>query len=159
MYNNSDNFACNIEAVVFVRQATHQAMYLASFTHCTAVNQEQSLEFDLNFIDCFLQKCSTKLNSLRGTIETSNCKILDFSYDKLRNLLKEIQNQIIMTGYSSCFYCELTAVASSNDIELNNDLEFFKYSATHLSELKYVLNSDKNALIESLKLDQSKKSI
>ena len=141
-----------------MRKATHQAMYLASFTHCTAVNQEQSLEFDLNFIDCFLQKCS-KLNSLRGTIEASNCKIPEFSYDKLRNLLKEIQNQIITTGYSSCFYCELTAVGSSSDIELNNDLEFFKYSATHLSELKYVLNSDKNALMESLKLDQSKKSI
>jgi len=53
----------------------------------------------------------------------------------------------------------LTAVGSSSDIELNNDLEFFKYSAMYLSELKYVLNSDKNALIESLKLDQSKKSI
>ena len=142
-----------------MREATHRAMYLASFTHCTAVNQEQSLEFDLNFIDCFLQKCSTKVNSLKGSIEASKCKIPELSIDKLRNLLKEIQNQIIVTGYGSCFYCELSNVAYSDDIELNNDLEFFKYSATHLSELKYVLNSDKNALIESLKLDQSKKSI
>jgi len=133
-------------------------MYLASFSHCTAVNQEQSLEFDLNFINCFLQKCSTKLNSLRGTIEASNCKIPEFSYDKARNLLKEIQNQIT-TGYSRCFYCELTAVESSSDIELNHDIEFFKYSVTYLNELKYVLTSDKNALIESLKLDQSKKII
>ena len=132
-------------------------MYLASFTHCTAVNQEQSLEFDLNFINCFLQKCSTKLNSLRGTIEASNCKIPEFSYDKARNLLKEIQNLIIKTGYSCCFYCELTAVESSSDIKLNNDLEFYKYSVTYLNELKYVLTNDKNALIESLKLDQSKK--
>jgi hypothetical protein len=140
-----------------VREATHQAMYLASFTHCTAVNQEQSLEFDLNFINCFLQKCSTKLNSIRSTIESSNCKIPEFSYDKARNLLKEIQNLIIKTGYSCCFYCELTAVESSSDIKLNNDLEFYKYSVTYLNELKYVLTSDKNALIESLKLDQSKK--
>lgn len=125
-------------------------MCLASFTHCTASSQINSLEFDLSFIESFLTKCSTQLDLLRGRTESACNSTGVISFDKFRYLLTEIQNLILSKGFSTCFYCDIKTVVHSEDYELLDDVEFLTFVSRYFNELKYVLENDKKELKVSL---------
>jgi hypothetical protein len=154
-YNPDEPYTCRYDCLSFIRKATDRAMYLGSTSHCTSTNQEQSLNFDINFVDSFLTKCSSTLNTLMGLHEKAKRLIRDISYDKWRHLIRNIQEAIVMKGLDSCFYSNLSVVTTSGDPDLLNDLEFHNYLHIVLDDIRYMLAQDKKALEKKLKDDES----
>lgn len=154
-YQPDEPYNCRFECLTFIRKSTDRAMYLGSTTHCTSTNQEQSLNFDINFVDSFLTKCSSTLDTLMELHDKAKRLIREISYDKWRHLIKNIQEAIVMKGLDSCFYSNLSEVTTSGDPDLLNDLEFHNYLHMVFDDMRYMLTQDKKALEKKLKDDES----
>ena len=131
-------------------------MYFGAFTHCTSTRQETTLDFDKKFVDNFLEKCSTVYKSLWKLDNSADNKVKVISFNKLRDLIKNIQEAIVINGINSCFYSDLETVVFSGDTTLEHDAEFLMYLGNTYREIKYMLNQDKGALERTFKQDDSK---
>jgi len=114
------------------------------------------LEFDLHFVDRFLNKCTSVLDNLIKIDDGSDVDIPSIAHERWRQTIAVIQDSFVSKGFGSCFYSDLSQAKSTKDPGLKNDFEFLDMVEHLFDDVYRQLKKDMKLVGKVLKEEHGK---